>query len=406
MLVRWLCVLATAALTLTTTVVVWTMWRHPARLLQVERRTAFFLDQAGVRESLPYNVLDEDTLDIPEETVGRSPPVAGSDASDKEQLGIFSSDRSSSLWGEDTSGWSRPSPLPSAARMPSVVPRDDVQHPLVTRDDTGPIEVNEWGDALDSVPLWDLADARTMAAAQPATSSVCWEHYDVGMLELWHEKAAFFCKPSSTGNVVQWLRHDSSATSDTTPSWLRCRVTVDKHLPPPTAPHTMCDAANIAMDFTKMTPAKCLRFRPGYNCVGPPYFHHYQKGFLRASCRQATAFSLQSFPKDFLRDLFDSFVTEDWNTLQASTQEAPFPVAIVVTRERNEHANLFHTTTDFLNAFFALHMAGLIDARVIGDRRSLNHTGVIILDSQPEVRMMSYTLAYVHMNVFLFTPSA
>jgi len=39
------------------------------------------------------------------------------------------------------------------------------------------------------------------------------------------------------------------------------------------------------------------------------------------------------------------------------------PVTLFITRERQEHANFFHAMTDFVNAYQALHMVGVIDAR-------------------------------------------
>jgi len=63
-------------------------------------------------------------------------------------------------------------------------------------------------------------------------------------------------------------------------------------------------------------------------------------------------------------------------------------VVLAVTRERGEHANLFHATTDFLNAFIALHAMGLIDAQgtsAEAQRASIQGTtGVLLLDEQAE----------------------
>ena len=82
------------------------------------------------------------------------------------------------------------------------------------------------------------------------------------------------------------------------------------------------------------------------------------------------------------------------------------PITLFITRERNEHANLFHAMTDFLNAYQALHMLGVIDARregyvwrsaVAGSARrdidcgrhrdGMENVGVVLLDEQPEVCM-------------------
>ena len=82
------------------------------------------------------------------------------------------------------------------------------------------------------------------------------------------------------------------------------------------------------------------------------------------------------------------------------------PITLFITRERKEHANLFHAMTDFLNAYQALHMLGVIDARregyvarsaVAGSARrdidcgrhrdGMENVGVVLLDEQPEVCM-------------------
>ena len=54
---------------------------------------------------------------------------------------------------------------------------------------------------------------------------------------------------------------------------------------------------------------------------------------------------------------------------------------LVLAREREEHANPFHATTDFLNAFFALHVAGVVDG-VAGSRAGVERVQVLLLDEQ------------------------
>ena len=119
----------------------------------------------------------------------------------------------------------------------------------------------------------------------------CWEHFDLGLLDLWNEKLETFCTPSGEGGTH-----------------LRCRETVDHHLPAATAPHTFCDATNLGFRFNRMKPARCQKHRPGYKCDGEPYYYSYHGGALMGACtRVQRAFQLSRFPRDHLRDIFDSW---------------------------------------------------------------------------------------------------
>lgn len=196
----------------------------------------------------------------------------------------------------------------------------------------------------------------------------CWDHFDLGFLDLWNKRTETFCSPVSPQRGTH----------------LRCRETIDKHLPPPTAPHTWCDATNLGIDFGKLRPCKCQKHRPGYNCKGDAVFYSYPKGALVGACnRVERSFHLSRFPRDHLRDIFDSWqVVPNANELPTKVYEAP--ITLFVTRERKEHANFFHAMTDFINAYEALHMMGVIDARREGHRVGMDKVGVVILDEQAE----------------------
>jgi hypothetical protein len=61
--------------------------------------------------------------------------------------------------------------------------------------------------------------------------------------------------------------------------------------------------------------------------------------------------------------------------------DAAGEVVLVVARERGEHANLFHATTDWLNAFIALAVAGVVDPTT-GGRERMGAVQVLLLDEQ------------------------
>jgi hypothetical protein len=77
-------------------------------------------------------------------------------------------------------------------------------------------------------------------------------------------------------------------------------------------------------------------------------------------CNPRPAFQETSFPRDHLRDIFGSFEKAEPAQLQFA-RPIGAGVVLLVTRERGEHANLFHACTDWLNAFIALHVAGVIN---------------------------------------------
>ena len=171
---------------------------------------------------------------------------------------------------------------------------------------------------------------------------------------------------------------------------MNCRVRVDSFLPPLTAPHTLCDGANIVLDLDRMEPTDCVLSRPGYRCGPPSIWYQYAPGALSASCIRTESFTPEQFPNDHLKDIFGSFRSA--GETNASVEEFFFshsgqqivdlaPVVLVVTRERTEHANFFHASTDFLNMFITLHVAGVIDGAT-GERRGLEDVQVLLLDEQ------------------------
>jgi len=125
-------------------------------------------------------------------------------------------------------------------------------------------------------------------------------------------------------------------------------------LPHPTRPHTLCDGRNITVDFSRAVPAPCMKHRPGYFCGERTYFN-YLSDFLSGCCARRPEFALEAFPRDHLRDLFESFGAKCAGE-QPRGQIQHDSVVLFVTRERGEHNNLYHSMTDFLNAFISLEM--------------------------------------------------
>ena len=52
---------------------------------------------------------------------------------------------------------------------------------------------------------------------------------------------------------------------------------------------------------------------------------------------------------------------------------------------RSEHANLFHVSTELLNVYQTLIMAGVLSVEHPEDRSVMDNVGLLILDQQSEV---------------------
>ena len=202
--------------------------------------------------------------------------------------------------------------------------------------------------------------------------ATCWLHYDFGYLEEWAGTAAPFCGA------------DSATPGVGGSAGLTCRGHVDAHLPPPTGPHVLCDARELVVDYSKLTPTVCLESRPGYKCDGLPVHYSFARGALSAACDTTPAFSPSAFPRDHLMDMLGGgFAGAGVGAAaaHAAIASAPAPVTLFVARERGEHANLFHATTDLLNAFMALAMLNVTDG-LVGGRAGMASVAVVLLDEQ------------------------
>ena len=195
--------------------------------------------------------------------------------------------------------------------------------------------------------------------------SKCYKLFDFGVLETWKKAKKELCMPGS----------------DPDDSALTCRVMRHPRLNAPTAPHTICDGRNVILDPKKLTPAKCCRHRPNYMCDGGATYHHYQHGAFKARCALSGGrLDLNNFPADHLKDIFDSFNAVDaWEQKPAADEarglltRADTPVTMMVTREKGEHVNMYHTLTDWYMGWQTLKALS-IDPKTVQ---------VVLLDAHP-----------------------
>ncbi|KAK9846728.1 hypothetical protein WJX84_010568 [Apatococcus fuscideae] len=144
------------------------------------------------------------------------------------------------------------------------------------------------------------------------------------------------------------------ASSSQADSFLRCRAQKDAHMTPASAPHVLCDAGCLVLDPARMQPASFPKHRPHYLTSAGRTYHRYTPGAFASACEwPEVPRNLSAFPRDHLRDIMESFQASPAGLQVDRKEETP---ALLVTREIEEHANVFHTMTDLLNVYITLRV--------------------------------------------------
>ena len=136
-------------------------------------------------------------------------------------------------------------------------------------------------------------------------------------------------------------------------------------MPAPTAPHVLCTASNLVVDFQTARAIQCPRSRPGYMCAGTPTFLEFKRnGGWSSLCLTTSDFQPRMFPADHLRDYALAFAgASSSEQMPVVDLDMETPV-VLVTRERGEHFNWYHSTTDLVNAFISCYVNGWDPAEV------------------------------------------
>ncbi|KAL9652549.1 hypothetical protein ABK040_000119 [Willaertia magna] len=180
-------------------------------------------------------------------------------------------------------------------------------------------------------------------------SNVCFKEYDCGFLNDWKQQKLIMCdNPLSTTTISN---NDIITNMNDINSNLICYSTINKHIPVPTRPHTICESNQLIIDFTKLSLAQCLKYRPGYLCRTFTYYN-YKNGALMGNCKvNENNFKLDKFSNDFGKDIFSSFQNNLNNLNKIKIEKG---ITIFLTREVDEHVNMFHATSDFFNTYLML----------------------------------------------------
>ena len=166
---------------------------------------------------------------------------------------------------------------------------------------------------------------------------------------------------------------------------LSCASITIPNMPPPTAPHSYCQGSHVYLFLASLTPAQAPKHRPGY-AFGTMQHYHYKPGALALVGRVTEQRDLSRLCGDHMRDSVEAVSGEAWDTLygrlQVSGERGRMALCerctlLLVTREGGEHVNLYHTMTDWYNAFLMLHAHGLAAPS------SLANVRLLFLDNHP-----------------------
>jgi len=179
------------------------------------------------------------------------------------------------------------------------------------------------------------------------TNEECGSWFDYEYLKRWNATSYDLC---------------SSSSSD---SYLSCRHINNPYMPVATRPQVFCDAGGLSLHPEKMVSAPCVKHRPSYFC-GEKTYNEYKAGAFSVACASSGMLKLKNFPRDHLMDNFDAMAFH-----QMESPKARPLTALLITRERGEHVNMYHATSDFFNAYLMVQIFNL----------DLDRTQVVLLDN-------------------------
>ena len=120
---------------------------------------------------------------------------------------------------------------------------------------------------------------QTSVNSSKTQREICDTEYGCVLLNNWKQHSYSLCEeiPSST---FQRLRKYVIGGEERFPTRMKCYSYNNTHVPPATAPHTVCEVSYLVFDFSKMVQAPCLQYRPGYFCKKPTYFNYNESALI------------------------------------------------------------------------------------------------------------------------------
>ena len=217
-------------------------------------------------------------------------------------------------------------------------------------------------EAIRAVPEQDVAVLdRKVEQPQTAAELECSKRLGSGLLQHWASTQQSFVTPPA--KTVP----DSSAHS-TPPIPLRagtldCSSITIPYMPPPTAPHSFCLATHLYVFPHTFQSAQAPAHRSHY-AFGTMQHWRYPAGAFSLYGQETGKRRLDAISADHMRDSIEATqAVTDGVALQSRIQAIRADnrkamcddcLLLLVTREAGEHVNLYHTMTDWYNAYLML----------------------------------------------------
>ena len=204
-----------------------------------------------------------------------------------------------------------------------------------------------------------VANTVVVASDQPRTTAEreCDKRLGSGLLKQWASTSQSFVKPATLDSTT------STSAIPLHPGSLDCSSITIPNMPPPTAPHSFCFATNLYVFPHTFQSAQAPAHRSHY-AFGTMQHWRYPTGAFVLYGQEMGKRRLDAISADHMRDSIEATQSvTDSAALQTRIQSIPAAnrkamcddcLLLLVTREAGEHVNLYHTMTDWYNAYLML----------------------------------------------------
>ena len=202
----------------------------------------------------------------------------------------------------------------------------------------------------------------TSDESHTAAELECSKRLGSGLLQHWAGTHQPFIAHPTTLTVADSSTH-STPPIPLHPGTLDCSSITIPHMPPPTAPHSFCTATHLYIFPHTFQSAQAPAHRSHY-AFGTMQHWRYPTGAFALYGQETGKRRLDAISADHMRDSIEATqAVADGAALQSRIQSIAASnrramcddcLLLLVTREAGEHVNLYHTMTDWYNAYLML----------------------------------------------------
>ena len=214
---------------------------------------------------------------------------------------------------------------------------------------------------LEGLDEESVASTTIPEPSHTAAERECSKRLGSGLILHWASTLQPFISP--TTQPVPAANSHSTPPIPLHTGTLDCASIVIPNMPPPTAPHSFCTASHLYIFPHTFESAQAPTHRSSY-AFGTMQHWHYPSGAFTLYGQETGKRRLDDISRDHMRDSIEATVAvTDAATLQSRIQTIRVEnrramcddcLLLLVTREAGEHVNLYHTMTDWYNAYLML----------------------------------------------------